>query len=258
MSAASCSGDLCRGKIATTTRADDEQALEDVLDEVQVRQAARVVLPPVPERPRRVATDLPADRPVPEDAQLVQRARLEQDDRERGESRAPANPATNRPETRRSGIGEPERRDEERRELRQPGKRGERAAADGRGDEPEPPDEKARHAIASFVFEFDAYCVNGYAAHANASIAPSLAAAETPADEPQAEHAEDVEGDRSEVRSRQGVPLAAPAEQRDSPGCTTRRRPARTCRPAGSRTRSARSSGCGRGSRPTRRPARTP
>src|SRR3954449_8075020 len=27
--------------------------------------------------------------------------------------------------------------------------------------------------IASFVFEFDAYCVNGYAAHANASVAPS-------------------------------------------------------------------------------------
>src|SRR5579871_4855386 len=28
--------------------------------------------------------------------------------------------------------------------------------------------------IASFVFEFEAYCVNGYAAHANASTAPSL------------------------------------------------------------------------------------
>jgi hypothetical protein len=27
--------------------------------------------------------------------------------------------------------------------------------------------------IESFVFEFDAYCVNGYAAHANASVAPS-------------------------------------------------------------------------------------
>src|SRR3954447_5599736 len=27
--------------------------------------------------------------------------------------------------------------------------------------------------IASFVFEFDAYCVNGYAAHANASVAPN-------------------------------------------------------------------------------------
>ena len=26
--------------------------------------------------------------------------------------------------------------------------------------------------IASFVFEFDTYCVNGYAAHANASVAP--------------------------------------------------------------------------------------
>src|SRR4051812_42554574 len=27
--------------------------------------------------------------------------------------------------------------------------------------------------IESFVFEFDAYCVNGYAAQANASVAPS-------------------------------------------------------------------------------------
>ena len=27
--------------------------------------------------------------------------------------------------------------------------------------------------IRSFVFEFDAYCVNGYAAHARASTAPS-------------------------------------------------------------------------------------
>ena len=27
--------------------------------------------------------------------------------------------------------------------------------------------------IASFVFEFETYCVNGYAAHANASTAPS-------------------------------------------------------------------------------------
>ena len=27
--------------------------------------------------------------------------------------------------------------------------------------------------IASFVFEFDAYCVNGYAAQANASVAAS-------------------------------------------------------------------------------------
>src|SRR5581483_6905404 len=32
----------------------------------------------------------------------------------------------------------------------------------------------SRHGmIASFVFEFETYCVNGYAAHANASTAPS-------------------------------------------------------------------------------------
>ena len=43
--------------------------------------------------------------------------------------------------------------------------------------------------IASFVFELDAYCVNGYAAHANASIAPSRAPPKRQADEPEAEHA---------------------------------------------------------------------
>ena len=87
MSAASWSGDLCRGKNATASAPTTSSALQDALDDVQVGDAARVVLPPVPERPRRVAADLPADRPVPEDAQLVQRARLEQHDRERGERR---------------------------------------------------------------------------------------------------------------------------------------------------------------------------
>ena len=62
------------------------------------------------------------------------------------------------------------------------------------------------------MFEFDAYCVNGYAAQANASIARELQAAEAPPDEPQPEQAEQVERDRREVRRRQRVPLAAPAE----------------------------------------------
>ncbi len=53
-----------------------------MLDEVEVGQAAGVVLPPVPERPRRVAAELVADRPVPERRELVQRVRVEEDDRE--------------------------------------------------------------------------------------------------------------------------------------------------------------------------------
>src|SRR5207244_412496 len=68
-------------------RAGHEQRLEDGLHEVQVRNPARVVLPPVPERPRRLAADLPADRAIPGEPQLVERPRLEQDDREGGERR---------------------------------------------------------------------------------------------------------------------------------------------------------------------------
>ena len=59
---------------------------------------------------------------------------------------------------------------------------------------------------ASFVFELDAYCVNGYAAQANASVAPRLGAAEAEADEPEAEDAEQVERDHGRVRGRQVVP----------------------------------------------------
>ena len=50
--------------------------------------------------------------------------------------------------------------------------------------------------IVSFVFELDAYCVNGYAAQANGSVAARRRPAESPADERKAEHAEQVERDR--------------------------------------------------------------
>ncbi len=44
------------------------------------------------------------------------------------------------------------------------------------GDDASQKPKMRRHGmIASFVFEFDAYCVNGYAAHANASVAASRA-----------------------------------------------------------------------------------
>ena len=97
--------------------------------------------------------------------------------------------------------------------------------------------------IASFVFELDTYCVNGYAAHANGSVAREPRPAEAASDERQAEEREQVEGDRRRVRRGQLVPLPAPAEAAGSRGCTTRRRPARTCRRARSPTRSGRSSG---------------
>src|SRR5690349_13578527 len=40
-------------------------------------------------------------------------------------------------------------------------------------DTTQKPQTRKHGMIASFVFEFETYCVNGYAAHANASTAPS-------------------------------------------------------------------------------------
>src|SRR4051812_27283263 len=106
---------------------------------MEIGNAARVVLPPVPERPRRLAPDLPTHGAIPEDAQLVQRARLEQDDGEGrkgrdgeadGESRRGPPP----------GVREPERGDDQRGELREARERAERAPESGPRHEPEAPD----------------------------------------------------------------------------------------------------------------------
>src|SRR5256885_13190903 len=67
-------------------RADHEQNLQAPLDQMQVR-IARAVLLPVPDRKRRMATDLELDRPVVEEVSCVERARLEQQDRERDNCR---------------------------------------------------------------------------------------------------------------------------------------------------------------------------
>ena len=105
------------------------------------------------------APDLPRDAVVPEHVQLVQRARLEQHDREHGGGRhgERGEETAGRPPV---GVREPERGDDQRGELRPPGKRGEDSAPDRRRDEPEAEDEEAGM-IASSVFELDAYCVNG-------------------------------------------------------------------------------------------------
>ena len=66
--------------------------------------------------------------------------------------------------------------------------------------------------IASFVFEFETYSVNGYAAQANASVAARRVPAEATADEREPEHAERVEEERRRVRGPELVPLAGPAE----------------------------------------------
>ena len=63
---------------------------------MQVGQALRVVLPPVPERERRVAADLEAERAVEEHARRVQRRRLEEQDEERRAAVATAKPTKKR------------------------------------------------------------------------------------------------------------------------------------------------------------------
>ena len=109
---------------------------------------------------------------------------------------------------------------------------------------------------ASFVFEFETYWVNGIRRPGEREHGAEPLAAEAQPDEEEAEQREEVERDRGEVRGRQVVPLPAPPHGRGSRGCTTRTRPARTCLPRDSRSRSVRSSGPTHGSRPTRPPCR--
>src|SRR5262245_9507518 len=64
-----------------------EQQDRDLLERAEVGNAGSVVLAPAPDRERRVAPDLPAEGAVPEDTGRVGRARLEEQDRERGSRR---------------------------------------------------------------------------------------------------------------------------------------------------------------------------
>src|SRR3954470_9201288 len=125
-------------------RSEQERDLEHALQQVQVGQA-RVVLPPVPERERRLAVDLPGDRPLPELVRGAQRVPVERQDREggeaRGEERGGEDERRAQPSFR---IRRPERRQQQRRELRPARERAERTARDRRADEPEAPDQKQR------------------------------------------------------------------------------------------------------------------
>ena len=118
MSAASCRIDFRRGtKAVRTAPATTRPAAP--LDDLQVGDAGGVVLPPAPDRERRVAVELEAERALGEDAGRVQRVRLEQEDEEgceRGAGEAEREAAHRGPQPVR--IGEPERRQQERSELR--------------------------------------------------------------------------------------------------------------------------------------------
>ena len=192
MSAASWSGDLRRGKNADRERAGDEQHLQDALDDVEVGQPAGVVLPPVPERPRRVAARLEPDRPVQKRRELVERVRLEQQDREDRERRggeARAKRQLGRP----ARIREPERRDDAAtRTSSSPSSAASTPRADRPRDEPEAPDEEARHDRVVRVRVRDVLRERIRRPREREHRAEPLAAEPQP-DEPEAEHRQEVE-----------------------------------------------------------------
>jgi hypothetical protein len=110
----------------------DDPHLDDGLERREVGDPAGVVLAPAPEREGRLAVELESERPLPERAERVPEGRLEEQDRE-GEQRRDAEAEreprqASRLETRR--VRQPERRDDERRELRP---RGERHSGPARG-----------------------------------------------------------------------------------------------------------------------------
>ena len=145
-------GELERA-LAQRDRRDDagereDADLEDHLHDVEVRDPARVVLAPVPRREGRVAVELVAERAVDEGVHRRRQARLEQQDREHGQRRERRTPIANFARaagTEAVRIGEPERRQQQRGELRPAGERNRRTPRAGRGREPESPDEDRGH-----------------------------------------------------------------------------------------------------------------
>ena len=105
---------------------------------------------------------------------------------------------------------------------------------------------------ASFVFELDAYCVNGIRGPRERERRARTAARRSASRRARARGCR-AGRTRSPSRARRAAcPTCRSSRARDTPGMYSRTRPGRTCRRAGSRTRSARSSGCARGSRRSR------
>ena len=147
-------------------------------------------------------------------------------------------------------VGEPERREQERRELRPARERDGRTPRDGRRREPEAPDEERRH---DRVVRVRVQRVGGEreGEPAERERDGELRAAEPAADEEQAEDDEQVERDRGRMRRGQRVPLPRPDAASAPPARRRGRRWDRTCRRAGWRTRSGRSAGSSRGPSPS-------
>jgi hypothetical protein len=193
-------------------RGHDERDLERRLERGEVGVAG--VLGPVPDRERRRAVELPAERPVPEDAGGVQRVRLEKEDPEaergREEEAAEEEKLLPRP-AQRARVRRPEREEQERRKLRPRREAGEEPARGGRRDEDEPPDEERRH---DRVVRVRARHVlrEGIGGPRERERGAEAGAAEAKAEEREPEQGDAVPEDGRQVRSGQVVPLVAPAE----------------------------------------------
>ena len=113
------------------------------------------------------------------------------------------------------------------------------------------PNTRSAGMIESFVFELDAYWVNGHAAHANASVAPSRGPPNrrpTSASPTSASRSKRIDVD---VHRRAACPTCDSSRRPGSPARTRGTRPGRRCRRAGSPSRIGRSTGCGRAPRPS-------
>src|SRR5918995_1248278 len=191
-------------------RAPDDEHLEHLLDDVQVGHAAGTVLAPAPDREGRVSVELEAERALGEDAGGVERIGLEEQHEERGD-RCPGEPehewTRRNPDTAR--IGEPERRQQERGELRPARERDRRSARPCRGGEPEAPDQKRGHdrVVRVRVRGVERERIRSPRERQRRGEA---GAAEAPPDEGEPEDAEAVEEKRRRVRRPQLVPLARP------------------------------------------------
>src|SRR3954451_14145641 len=124
-------------------RAEQKQHLERRLHVVEVGKAR--VLVPVPDGERGGARQLPPERAVPEDAGGGQRGVLEKRDQEsesRREHEATRVQELAPPAASPVGIGGPERKEQQRRELRPGGEADEEAPGRRRGEEHESPNQK--------------------------------------------------------------------------------------------------------------------
>ena len=215
----------------------------------------RVRLTPVPDRERRLAAELPAERAVPERARRRARSARAAGSRTRARVAA-TKPARNRSTVRVRHSGYVAQRGIVVRARTSSSEEREEPPRAPRRREEEP---KMRNAgrIESFVFDIDAYCVNGYAAHANGSVAASRRRRTA---SPRARAPSCRAGrTRATVQCAAGGRPTCPVQPKseENPGRTRRTTPARRCRRGRSTPRSARSSGSARGSPPRRRRGRT-